>query len=227
MEVVVLDRVSRDGVHQGSDGRGCLVARADQRHPFGADHVEVADEGVGRPGGLGLRTAGGDAQVVEEEGAERADRLVLESMRYAPCQPSFLDARDALLLADNALFEGANHCAIWSVCAGRGLGASATTTGADDQVPEPGFDLPVQCAGGARLSFLARVSSWEPKTRGGGEGASGSWLATEGGLACARTFARVGSLRARAVAALDFASGPPPATARSGGRRPVRLTASC
>ena len=89
----------------------------------------------------------------EDEGARLAEELAFEALRYTPCRATFLDARDALLIADAALHGGVHHCLAWSVFAGRGLGASATTAGPDDQLPEPGFDLPPQCSGGAALVF--------------------------------------------------------------------------
>jgi len=39
-----------------------------------------------------------------------------------PCKPSFIDARDALLMADQISHSGAHRCAIWSAYLGRGMG---------------------------------------------------------------------------------------------------------
>lgn len=70
-------------------------------------------------------------------------KLVMEGMRLQPCNPGFLDARDAILAADSILYNGAHSCAIWKAFAKRGMGASAlqgSSDDADDQVPA--FDVP-------------------------------------------------------------------------------------
>ncbi|WP_306641141.1 T9SS-dependent M36 family metallopeptidase [Sanyastnella coralliicola] len=52
-------------------------------------------------------------------------QLVLEGMKLQPCSPGFVDGRDAILLADQMLYGGANECLIWEAFARRGLGAGA------------------------------------------------------------------------------------------------------
>ncbi|KAL2787665.1 extracellular metallo proteinase mep [Aspergillus keveii] len=42
-----------------------------------------------------------------------------------PCNPTFIQARDAILDADTVLTNGANHCEIWAGFAKRGLGRDA------------------------------------------------------------------------------------------------------
>lgn len=42
-----------------------------------------------------------------------------------PCNPNFVQARDAILDADRALTGGSNACEIWSGFAKRGLGSGA------------------------------------------------------------------------------------------------------
>jgi extracellular elastinolytic metalloproteinase len=51
--------------------------------------------------------------------------LVTEAMKIQPCDPGFVDGRNAILVADLALFGGANQCLIWEVFARRGLGIHA------------------------------------------------------------------------------------------------------
>ncbi|MEM7247515.1 MAG: M36 family metallopeptidase [Acidobacteriota bacterium] len=87
------------------------------------------------------------------EGAEMVERLVVESLRYVPCRPTFADARDALILADLALTGGTNYCTIWAAAQGRGIGVNIMTTGPDDQFPIAGFAMPEGCTGGADVSF--------------------------------------------------------------------------
>jgi uncharacterized repeat protein (TIGR01451 family) len=52
-------------------------------------------------------------------------QLVVEGMKLQPCSPGFVDGRDAILLADELLYNGANQCIIWEAFARRGLGAGA------------------------------------------------------------------------------------------------------
>ncbi len=70
-------------------------------------------------------------------------QLVMQGMKLQPCQPGFLDARDAILAADSLLYNGQYHCAIWRAFARRGMGYSAKqglSTSATDQVASS--DLP-------------------------------------------------------------------------------------
>lgn len=55
-------------------------------------------------------------------GNNMAIQLVMDGMKLQPCDPGFIDGRDAILAADQALYGGANQCLIWEVFARRGLG---------------------------------------------------------------------------------------------------------
>ncbi len=59
-------------------------------------------------------------------GNNMAIRLVVEGMRIQSCNPGFVDGRDAILAADDYLYDGANQCLIWETFARRGLGFSAS-----------------------------------------------------------------------------------------------------
>ncbi|KNE72665.1 hypothetical protein AMAG_16424 [Allomyces macrogynus ATCC 38327] len=52
-------------------------------------------------------------------------QLIMDGLKLQPCRPTFVDARNAILLADNNLTGGANQCLIWNGFAGRGLGIAA------------------------------------------------------------------------------------------------------
>ncbi|MDB4162936.1 M36 family metallopeptidase [Saprospiraceae bacterium] len=54
-----------------------------------------------------------------------AARLVIDGMKLQPCQPGYVDARDAILFADELNNDGVNVCTIWEVFARRGLGMMA------------------------------------------------------------------------------------------------------
>lgn len=87
-------------------------------------------------------------------GNNLAIQLVVDGMKFAPCEPGFADARDAIIAADAALtgdvangLPGQNECLIWRTFARRGLGVDASqgdfeskTDGVD------GFQVPAHCA---------------------------------------------------------------------------------
>ncbi|MVM28788.1 hypothetical protein GO755_01995 [Spirosoma sp. HMF4905] len=62
-------------------------------------------------------------------------KLVTEGLRLQPCSPSFVQARDAILQADQLLFGGRYRCAIGRAFTRRGLGANASTgVSSDDRI---------------------------------------------------------------------------------------------
>jgi subtilisin-like proprotein convertase family protein len=81
-----------------------------------------------------------------EAGFDQSVNLVMEGMKLQPCQPGFVDGRDAILAADMAIYDGANQCLIWKAFARRGLGYSASqglSTSRSDGTEA--FDLPAGC----------------------------------------------------------------------------------
>ncbi len=80
-------------------------------------------------------------------GNQKALQLVLDGMKLQPCSPTFLDARDAILAADLANYDGAHQCHIWWAFAKRGMGVDANDGFGTLQVTN-GFGLPVECGGG-------------------------------------------------------------------------------
>ncbi len=67
-------------------------------------------------------------------GSPAARELVTQAMRLSPPEPSFLDMRNAILLADQAA-GGTHRAQIWNVFAARGMGFFATTVDAADAAP--------------------------------------------------------------------------------------------
>ncbi|NNC51287.1 MAG: T9SS type A sorting domain-containing protein [Flaviramulus sp.] len=59
-------------------------------------------------------------------GNNKVMQIVLDGMKLQPCNPGFVDGRDAILAADLALTGGEDQCIIWDVFAARGLGVNAT-----------------------------------------------------------------------------------------------------
>ncbi|KAJ6632604.1 Fungalysin metallopeptidase-domain-containing protein [Mycena sp. CBHHK59/15] len=51
--------------------------------------------------------------------------LFIDALALQPCQPDFLQARDAIIQADQNRYGGANKCLLWKAFASRGLGVGA------------------------------------------------------------------------------------------------------
>jgi extracellular elastinolytic metalloproteinase len=70
---------------------------------------------------------GWDANIMNvNSGNGKAIKLVIEGMKLQPCNPGFLDIRDAILAADKAVNNSANQCLIWEVFSKRGMGINAS-----------------------------------------------------------------------------------------------------
>jgi Zn-dependent metalloprotease len=91
-------------------------------------------------------------------GATITDRLVLNGMKFTPIRPSFLNARDGILQADQNLNAGANRCAIWTVFARHGMGVSAV--GNDGTTHTAATDVPSDCGGTCTYSISPTSASY-------------------------------------------------------------------
>jgi len=60
-------------------------------------------------------------------GNNKVMQLVLDAMKLQPCNPSFIQARNAIIAADQATTGGQDYCMIWKVFARRGLGVNASS----------------------------------------------------------------------------------------------------
>jgi len=69
-----------------------------------------------------VRTSVGDATT---------QQLVVSGMKLTPCNPTMLNARDAIISADANINAGANKCAIWRAFAGRQMGTGASSPNAN------------------------------------------------------------------------------------------------
>lgn len=108
-------------------------------------------------------------------GAAVADRLVLEGMKFTPCSPSFLNARDGILQADQSLNGNANRCSIWTVFARHGMGVSAT--GNNGSTHNAATDVPPDC-GGATVVFFDNFETslgWVTNASGADTATTGQW----------------------------------------------------
>ena len=80
-------------------------------------------------------------------GNNTAIQLVTDGLKLQGCNPTFVDARDGILLADQNNNGGANECRIWEAFAKRGLGFSAGDGGSQNTLNvTEAFDLPPQCS---------------------------------------------------------------------------------
>ena len=73
-----------------------------------------------------------------------AMQLVIDGLKLTPCNPGFVDGRDAILLADQLNNGGANQEAIWAAFARRGLGVSANQGSSSSRTDQTEtYDTPV------------------------------------------------------------------------------------
>lgn len=96
-------------------------------------------------------------------GSNIAMLLVVEGLKGQPCQPSFVDSRDAILSADENLYDRKYKCLIWSVFARRGLGFSARSSPPYVLNVTEAHDIPPDCVG-PHLNLVSsklKVSSLE------------------------------------------------------------------
>ncbi|RMA57764.1 M36 family metallopeptidase [Ulvibacter antarcticus] len=140
---------------QVSTGAGIRSQRYDtdtNTYTYDSIKTEVAPHGVGSVWAMMLWEMtwdlideyGFDPDVYNGTGGNNiALALVMEGLKLQPCNPGFVDGRDAILQADLNLYGGANQCLIWTAFAGRGLGFSANqgSTGSKNDGTQA-FDLP-------------------------------------------------------------------------------------
>jgi hypothetical protein len=91
---------------------------------------------------------GFDPNLINGNGGNRvALKLVMEGMKLQACQPGFIDGRDAILLADDILYNGIHTCLIWHTFARRGLGLSASQGSSNNVLDgNQAFDVPFDCS---------------------------------------------------------------------------------
>ncbi|HYH34823.1 MAG TPA: M36 family metallopeptidase [Nocardioides sp.] len=95
----------------------------------------------------------GETPAAECPGSRRWLQLVFDSLLVpATGRVSMVDMRDAMLVADELRFGGANHDIIWNAFAQRGLGEGAVSAGSNDTDPEPSFSSPF--ADNAEATFV-------------------------------------------------------------------------
>ena len=95
---------------------------------------QVASEIQARRAANDPNPRGGPLATAVSRGARLADTLVLRGMQLAPCNPTFVEMRDSILLADAEVTGGENRAVIWRAFASHGVGLLARSSGgtADD-----------------------------------------------------------------------------------------------
>jgi hypothetical protein len=88
-------------------------------------------------------------------------QLIVDGLKLQPCNPTFLEARDAILEADTVNNGGANHGEIWEGFAKRGMGVSASdgNSGSSLAVTEA-FDVPALYCEDVLTIESQTVSGW-------------------------------------------------------------------
>lgn len=98
------------------------------------------------------------------EGKRLVEQLVTDGMKFSANNPSFVDARDGILVADQVRTNGANQCLIWEGFAKRGVGFGASTLNGSAVTVKEAFDVAPWCTSAGRVSF-DRLSYDEADTR--------------------------------------------------------------
>jgi cysteine-rich repeat protein len=146
---------------QGSSGPGLRTQRYST--DFALNDLTLADietqpapHGVGEVWALALwemfwqlvAAHGFDPDLYGGKGGNNlAMQLVVDGLQLQPCNPTFDEARDALLDAESDLSSGANECLLWTAFAKRGLGANASTSEDATVISAiEDFSLPAECS---------------------------------------------------------------------------------
>ncbi len=80
-------------------------------------------------------------------GNNRAMAIVTEALKLQSCSTGFIDGRDAILAANQAMYGGDGECLIWEAFAKRGLGFGASQGSSNDTGDgTESFDLPASCS---------------------------------------------------------------------------------
>ena len=128
-----------------------LVHSVDSKHPI--DYRETFNtndpatinpsQHIVRPASIAAEIAqrgdrSGPLATAVSKAARISDMLVLRGLQLSPLNPSFVDSRDSILLADRELTGGENQAIIWRAFASHGVGVQAASTAglADDIVTQ-------------------------------------------------------------------------------------------
>ncbi|MFM6852199.1 MAG: M36 family metallopeptidase, partial [Terrabacter sp.] len=114
--------------------RQALVEKYDAAYPYDDARLQLACADA---------TATATPRAVETcPGNRRWVQLVFDAFLLQQGATSMLDARDAMIAADQMRFGGADTDAMWAAFARRGMGVDASVADADDTEPTPSFATP-------------------------------------------------------------------------------------
>ncbi|RKP10151.1 Fungalysin metallopeptidase-domain-containing protein [Thamnocephalis sphaerospora] len=98
------------------------------------------------------------------KGNTLALQLIVDGMKMQPCNPTFIEARDAIILAEQLLTSGKHRCKVWYAFAKRGLGAQARFNPIGYKIIED-FTLPSDCLSDPVAVKLRPTKNVEPNER--------------------------------------------------------------
>ncbi|MGH3498694.1 MAG: M36 family metallopeptidase [Nocardioidaceae bacterium] len=171
MDYLVDQRLQRDTKTQGNivlfqyDGQGVFLDRTEPIDCTVGSHARRCTGGsTGHRGGYTYADYGkvvggpevhGDGEIWAQTlwdlrarlGSRKTEALVTRAMSLSPANPSFLDERNAILLADQAIDGGARNFGIWKVFSHRGMGYFAGSLGGNDTAPGADFHMPPKSGG--------------------------------------------------------------------------------
>ena len=142
------------------DGAGTALDRTEPIDCKVGVNVKICDGGsTGHRGGytykdyskvIGIPEVHADGEIWSQTlwdlrdkvGSKAAESLVTRAMELSPSNPSYLDERNAILMADTVVFGRKYENTIWRVFAHRGMGYFAGALSGDDSSPGADFHLP-------------------------------------------------------------------------------------
>ncbi|MBE7163355.1 MAG: M36 family metallopeptidase, partial [Williamsia herbipolensis] len=166
MDYLVAHKLQKDVPHKTNivifqfDGAGTALDRTEPIDCAVGSHSKMCNGGdTGHRGGytyadygsvIGIPEVHSDGEIWaqtlwdlrDKVGSKVAESLVTRAMELAPANPSYLDMRNAILMADTVVFHRAYETTIWRVFAHRGMGYFAGSLGGDDTTPGADFHTP-------------------------------------------------------------------------------------
>jgi extracellular elastinolytic metalloproteinase len=88
-----------------------------EKHGYSEDLFPPAPnaDGTVPPGDFYRTTTAQDKPLIPKHGNWLIVQLVINGMKLQPCRPTFFQARDAIIAADQVLTEGDNFCTVHAV----------------------------------------------------------------------------------------------------------------
>ncbi|MFG1608137.1 M36 family metallopeptidase, partial [Actinoplanes sp. NPDC049265] len=96
-------------------------------------------------------------------GSTLAESLITRAMELSPANPSFLDMRNSIVMADKVVRDGRDQGKIWKTFAGRGMGWFAADLGGNDITPIEDFSTPPR-RDASRTSITGTVTDTDTGT---------------------------------------------------------------